>query len=753
MMMMKNEDEEEGRLAIHKHAREILYSLERHQCLIVIGQTGSGKTTQICQILRENNWTSSGARNNNDNNNNNDNGRRRRGEKKKMICVTQPRRTSAQTIAIRVNEEISIRENRNNNRKTVSMPTLLELGDVVGCSVRFETLRTERTEILFATDGALLRELLDDPLLEKYSVIMVDEAHERSLNTDVLLGLLKKVMRRRRDLRVIVSSATIDAKAFEEFFSQSRSDTDNNKIDNNDHNTNESNYNKIGFQDDNSDDHNQYLKPAILSIEGQRQHPVRTFYLEEPTANYIKSAAECAMNIARLDLRNNPGDVLIFLTGEKEVEECADILIEQLRSERMEHECLICPLYAGLDNNKQAKAFRAPPRNMRKFIIATNIAETSVTIEGISFVIDSGFVKIKAFDCERNSETLQIVRASSSSAKQRAGRAGRVRPGTCFRLYPENLFNDLDKTSVPEIIRADVSGTILQLKALGIDNIAHFDWFEAPPVKHVVIALELLHALGAIDDDAKLTKVIGTKLAELPLEPKLGKALLAGCDYGCANEMLTICAYFSIGNTCFLAARRNQQSFMKNLDEAKAKFATLEGDGLTCLNVQRAYCWNDRNRKGFCEDNFLNFRTMQHIQSVRNQLKKHMQRLDLLLFNNNNNNNFEGKEEKEEKKVESILRSICAGFFSNAATLAPYGGSSEDGFSQQYVTVRNKRTVYVHQSSILYGALSTTSKPPQVIVYQTSECSNEGKESISNVSAVLDLKWFESIAGHFYEFN
>ena len=183
-----------------------------------------------------------------------------------------------------------------------------------------------------------------------------------------------------------------------------------------------------------------YGQPAILSVEGRRQHPVRTFYSEEPVADYVKASAECAINIVRLDLRNNPGDILIFLTGEKEVEECADILEEHLRSQRLDREVLICPFYAGLDNAKQAKAFRAPPRNTRKIIIATNIAETSVTIEGVSFVIDCGFVKIKAFDCERNSETLQIVRASSSSAKQRAGRAGRVRPGTCFRLYPEKIF-------------------------------------------------------------------------------------------------------------------------------------------------------------------------------------------------------------------------------------------------------------------------------------------------------------------------
>ena len=708
----QNQNHVSSLLPIQKHEREILYLLERHQVVIIIGQTGCGKTTQICQYLRKAKWTIPGE---------------------KMVCVTQPRRASAQTVAMRVCEEIFA-----SSSSSSSSSQRCCLGGTVGVSVRFETMKSSETEILFCTDGSLLRELLEDPLLQKYSAVMVDEAHERSLNTDVLLGLLKKVTRKRKELRVIVSSATIDAEAFREFF---RAETEELELEE-DEEEEEKEKKKKG--NDARKFSSSYGQPAILSVEGRRQHPVRTFYSEEPVANYIKASAECAMNIVRLDLRNNPGDILIFLTGEKEVEECADILEEHLLSERLDREVLVCPFYAGLNNAKQARAFRAPPRNARKIIIATNIAETSVTIEGVSYVVDCGFVKIKAFDCERNSETLQVVRASSSSAKQRAGRAGRVRPGTCFRLYPEKYFASLDKTSAPEIIRADIAGTILQLKALGIDNIAHFDWFEAPPVKHVVVALELLHALGAIDDDAKLTSVVGVKLAELPLEPKLGKALLAGCDYGCANEMLTICSYFSIENTCFLPARGGTTS-RNLLDEAKANFAAREGDGITSLNIQRGYAWNDRNRRGFCEENYLNFRTVQRVQSVRAQLKKLLtQRLDCMLIDNNRSN-----DEDKEKKLESILRAICAGFFSNAATLAPYGGGGSDDGAAKYLTIRNKRTVYVHQSSILYGVSSGL---PQVVVYQTAEVNNENKEYIRNVSSVGDLRWFKDVAGHYYTF-
>ena len=256
--------------------------------------------------------------------------------------------------------------------------------------------------------------------------------------------------------------------------------------------------------------------------------------------------------------------------------------------------------------------------------------------------------------------------------------------------------------------------------------------------------MELLHALGAIDDDAKLTSVVGVKLAELPLEPKLGKALLAGCDYGCANEMLTICSYFSIENTCFLPARGGTTS-RNLLDEAKANFAAREGDGITSLNIQRGYAWNDRNRRGFCEENYLNFRTVQRVQSVRAQLKKLLtQRLDCMLIDNNRSN-----DDDKEKKLESILRAICAGFFSNAATLAPYGGGGSDDGAAKYLTIRNKRTVYVHQSSILYGVSSGL---PQVVVYQTAEVNNENKEYIRNVSSVGDLRWFEDVAGHYYTF-
>ena len=375
-------NQNQNELPIQKHEREILYLLERHQVVIIIGQTGCGKTTQICQYLRKAKWTIPGE---------------------KMVCVTQPRRASAQTVAMRVCEEIFASNSSSSSQRWC-------LGGTVGVSVRFETMKSSETEILFCTDGSLLRELLEDPLLLKYSAVMVDEAHERSLNTDVLLGLLKKVTRKRKELRVIVSSATIDAEAFREFF---RAETEELELEE-DEEEEEKEKKKKGNDDGKFS--SSYGQPAILSVEGRRQHPVRTFYSEEPVANYIKASAECAMNIVRLDLRNNPGDILIFLTGEKEVEECADILEEHLLSERLDREVLVCPFYAGLNNAKQARAFRAPPRNARKIIIATNIAETSVTIEGVSYVVDCGFVKIKAFDCERNSETLQVVRASSSSA-------------------------------------------------------------------------------------------------------------------------------------------------------------------------------------------------------------------------------------------------------------------------------------------------------------------------------------------------
>lgn len=416
------------RLPIYHHRLELMYLLETNRVVIVVGETGSGKTTQLPQYLHECGWTRGG----------------------RTICVTQPRRVAATSVAKRVAEEMGVR-----------------LGQEVGYAIRFDDKTDPSvTRIKFVTDGMLLRELMLDPLLSQYSVVMLDEAHERSLYTDLLAGLLKKIMRRRKDLRLIVSSATIDALDMKRYFDDPQIEPVS---------------------------PNQKERVSIISIEG-RLHPVDVLYSQQPTQDYLQGALNAVMDIHRFEA---PGDILVFLTGQEEIESLVELLKEKMDLEAnknggatsLKMKCL--PLYAGLPWESQMAVFEKAPPRTRKVIISTNIAETSITIDGIAYVVDCGFVKIRAFNPKLGIEQLIVVPISQAAAKQRAGRAGRNRPGKCFRLYTEEAFEKLIPQQMPEMQRVNLSMVILQLKALGIDNLLHFDFICAPPIETVVRALEV----------------------------------------------------------------------------------------------------------------------------------------------------------------------------------------------------------------------------------------------------------------------
>lgn len=572
-----------------------------------------------------------------------------------------------------------------------------QLGQEVGYSIRFEDVTSAKTRVKFLTDGLLLREMLVDPLLKRYSVIMVDEAHERSLSSDVLLSLLKKILRKRSDLRVVVSSATLEAERFADFFAP---DADE-KI----HGKSKEDY------------------CWILGIQG-RVHPVEIQYLSEPVNDYVERAVDTVMEIHATE---GDGDILLFLTGREEIDTVIDQIADRIAdlgptSRRLQP----LPLYAGLSTDQQMYVFQPAPENTRKVIIATNIAEASVTIDGIVYVIDCGFVKLRAYDASIGIERLNVVPVSRASATQRAGRAGRTRPGKCFRLYTEEAFASLEEATFPEIQRSNLAPLILQVMNLGIQNVVKFDYLARPPSNLVIRAMDALASLGAIDENARLTKPLGTRMAELPLEPMLAKALLNAQAFGCLTEMLTIAAMMTLQGTTFVSHDGNK----KAEDAAKRKFAVAEGDHITLYNVYEAFISHGKKDPQWCRQNSLSFKALVKAISVRKQLKTHLERLGVVEDNLANSDVLRvgGLE-----TTERIRRCLATGFFAQAARMKPDG---------TFQTPQGKTTLWVHPSSIFFHR-----KANWVIYHEILE--TKGKIYIRDLTTI-EMDWLTEYAPQYY---
>ncbi|GIY82147.1 ATP-dependent RNA helicase DHX8 [Caerostris extrusa] len=417
--------EQRQSLPIYKLKDDLVKAITDNQILIVIGETGSGKTTQMTQYLSEAGFTARGK-----------------------IGCTQPRRVAAMSVAKRVAEEFGCR-----------------LGQEVGYSIRFEDCTSPETVIKYMTEGMLLIECLVDPDLKSYTVVMLDEAHERTINTDVLFGLLKNAVKRRPELKLIVTSATLDAVKFSQYF---------------------------------------YEAP-IFTIPG-RTYPVEILYTKEPENDYLDASL---ITVMQIHLTEPPGDILLFLTGQEEIDTACEILYERMKSLGPEvPELIILPVYSALPSEIQTRIFEPTPSGSRKVVIATNIAETSLTIDGIYYVVDPGFVKQNVYNSKTGMDSLVVIPISQAQAKQRAGRAGRTGPGKCYRLYTERSYRDeMLTTPVPEIQRTNLAHTVLQLKAMGINDLLSFDFMDAPPPESVIAALEQLHSLSALDDEGLLTRL------------------------------------------------------------------------------------------------------------------------------------------------------------------------------------------------------------------------------------------------------
>lgn len=602
--------EKRKQLPVYSFLDELLKAVKSHQTVVVEGETGSGKTTQIPQLLVRAGYCGGGQ----------------------CIACTQPRRVAAMSIAQRVADEMDVK-----------------LGEHVGYSIRFEDNTGPLTVLKFMTDGMLLREAMTDPFLEKCKVVVLDEAHERTLSTDVLMGLLKELQQQRKDLRVVVMSATLDAEKFQKYFDDA----------------------------------------PLLRVPG-RTHPVEIFYTPEPERDYVEAAVRTAVQIHACEAA---GDILIFLTGEAEIEDvCSRLRTEAAKLGPERGEIVVHPLYSSLPPHAQRKIFEAPPGPRipggmpgRKVVVSTNIAETSLTIDGIVYVVDPGFSKQKVYNPRIRVESLLVSPISRASAKQRAGRAGRTRPGKCFRLYTEASFNnDLQEQTYPEILRSKMSNVVLTLKKLGIDDLVHFDFMDPPAPETLMRALELLNYLGALDDDGALTE-LGHHMSELPLDPQLAKLLLASADYNCSNEALSIVAMMSVPQI-FLRPKQKQHE----ADDAKAQFAHVDGDHLTLLNAYHAYK-HHASDASWAAQNFLAHRSLASADSVREQLARILQqRLEVPLVST---------EFASPEYYLNIRKAIVAGTFMQVAHFERNGN---------YLTVKDNQVVAIHPSSVL------DTKPPWV---------------------------------------
>ncbi|KAJ1933093.1 DEAH-box ATP-dependent RNA helicase prp43, partial [Kickxella alabastrina] len=428
------------------------------------------------------------------------------------------------------------------------------------------------------------------------------------------MSLMKNIAIKRPDIKIIVMSATLDSEKFQKYF---------------------------------------YDAP-LLTVPG-RTFPVEVYYTPEPESDYLEASIKTALQIHATE---PAGDILMFLTGEEEIEEACRLLRargDELIRRANSGPLLIVPLYSTLPPNMQQKIFdQAPePRTKggspgRKIVVSTNVAETSLTIDGIVYVIDPGFAKQKVYNPRVRVESLLVSPISRAAAQQRAGRAGRTRPGKCFRLYTEKSFNnDLIEQTYPEILRSNLGSIVLQLKKLGINDLVHLDLMDPCAPEVLMRALELLHYLGALDDDANLTE-IGHAISEFPIDPQLAKMIIAAADYGCTNEVLSIAAMLSVPNV-FLRPREAQRA----ADMAKAEFAHMDGDHMTLLNVYHAYKGTTEATK-WCWDNFLQYRSLKSADSIREQLRRVAVKNNIPLLSNNFTN---------PEYYPKIRRALTAGYF------------------------------------------------------------------------------------------
>lgn len=571
-----------------------------------------------------------------------------------MIGCTQPRRVAAMSVAKRVSEEFGC-----------------ELGQEVGYAIRFEDLTCEKTVIKYMTDGVLLRESLREPDLDQYSAIIMDEAHERSLHTDVLFGILKQIVSRRRDIKLIVTSATLNAEKFSSFFGN----------------------------------------VPIFRIPGRTFH-VEKYYSKVSVEDYVDAAVKQALTI---HLSHPSGDILIFMTGQEDIEATCEVIAERIATLDNAAPLLLLPMYSQLPADLQAKIFESSKDNIRKCIVSTNIAETSLTVDGIKYVIDCGYCKLKVYNPKIGMDALQLTPESQANANQRAGRAGRTGPGFCYRLFTERQYvAELLANQIPEIQRTNLGNVLLLLKSLGVDNLLAFDFMDPPPQENIINSMYQLWVLGALDNLGMLTE-LGRGMVEFPLDPPLAKMLIFAEKLSCSAEIAIIVSMLSVPGIFFRPKDREDES-----DAIREKFFVPESDHLTLLNVYLQ--WKQQKySSSWCTEHFIHAKAMKKAREVHAQLvdimkQQHVQHLTC------------------HGKWDMVRKAICSSYFYNSARIKGIG---------EYVNMLTGIPSSLHPSSALFGLGYT----PDFVTYH--ELIMTAKEYMSCVTAV-EGEWLAELGPMFF---
>ncbi|MBM3351619.1 MAG: ATP-dependent RNA helicase HrpA [Betaproteobacteria bacterium] len=664
-------------LPVSSKKDEIKEAILKHQVVIVCGETGSGKTTQLPKICLELGRGVSG-----------------------LIGHTQPRRIAARSVASRIAQELKS-----------------PLGEVVGYKVRFNDKLSEASYIKLMTDGILLAETQGDKFLNAYDTIIIDEAHERSLNIDFLLGYLKQLLPKRPDLKIIVTSATIDADRFSQHFNGAPVIEVSGRTF-----PVEIRYRplgKAGFRskemvaletaefdlEDSVDD----LSANLLGIPRKGKTEAR--WLEEDDEE--EAIEEAILDAADDLLRLGDGDILVFLPGEREIRDVADHLRKyQGRSAKLRH-IEVLPLFARLSIEDQQKIFKS--HSSRRIVLATNVAETSLTVPGIKYVIDAGLARVNRYSPRAKVEQLQIEKISQAAAKQRAGRCGRVSHGTCVRLYSEEDFNGRPEFTEPEILRSSLASVILRMAALQLGDVAEFPFIEAPSSRLIADGYLLLQELGAVDARRQITET-GLQLAKLPLDPRVGRMILAAKREHCLKEMLIIASVLSIQDP-----RERPMDKREAADNAHAKFA---GEGSDFMSYLKLWEWFDyalKNKKSNkdllnqCHSSFLSFLRLKEWRELHAQLLEIASELELRL-------------NEKEASYEQIHKALLAGLLGNIGF--------KDGESESYAGARGIRF------HIAPGSTLKKTRPKWVMAAELVDTT----KLYARCVAKIDPDWIEPLA-------
>lgn len=735
-------------LPVWSLAQDIREGLREKDVMLLVGETGSGKSTQVPQILSTESWCSSQPVTLEDS--------KRAVSVGGCIAITEPRRVAAITLARRVAEEMG-------TPLGSSSPA-----SKVGYSVRFDNSTSPCTKIKFLTEGMLLQEMLRDPWLKSYSAVIVDEVHERGVNVDLILGFMRNMAagglegRGGVPLKVVVMSATAEIERLEKFFEagyleKSKGLGPGQSV--NRDSDNESEWSGISGSDqeeprvptqqdansisdglDNRQEENKIgqlngeeppkftasdrkKKKKSLShvttchIEG-RQHPVSVHYTSEPVQDWVDAALRMIFQIHQKEPM--PGDILVFLTGQETVESLENLVTEYALSlSRDVPKMLVLPLFAALPQTAQQRVFQPAPPRTRKIILATNIAETSVTVSGVRFVIDCGKAKIKQFRSRIGLDSLLVKPISKSAAIQRKGRAGREAPGQCYRLYTEASYNEMQQNNTPEILRCDLSHAILTMKARGVDDIINFPFLDYPSRDALEKALLQLYQLGALTDLGTINET-GEKMAKLPLTVSLGRVLIAAAEpeFDCVSEVIDIISCLSVENI-FLNLTSEEKK--EEAESARRELYRREGDHLTLLMTVQAYAAENTDRKAWAERHFVSHRAMQAVMDVRKQLRAQHQQAQIL--------RQDTTRQITSERATTIVKCFLKGFKMNTARLMPDGS---------YKTVVGNQTVAIHPSSGLFG------KKVEAIMY--NEFVFTTKSYARGVSAV-QMNWVGEAMG------